>query len=97
MRTEYFFKRQDYGVNVCHCICPTERKTYRAGGESLQRFMCGGSAPLTRFVLGFCVMVGALMFLGCPFHMILRIAGGDLNAVVGIVGFIGESEQELSF
>ena len=48
----------------------------------------GGSAPLTRFVLGFCVMVGALMFLGCPFRMILRIAGGDLNAVVGIVGFI---------
>lgn len=47
----------------------------------------GGSAPLTRFVLGFCVMVGCLMFLGCPFRMILRIAGGDLNAVVGLVGF----------
>ena len=27
------------------------------------------------------------MFLGCPFRMILRIAGGDLNAVVGLVGF----------
>lgn len=48
----------------------------------------GGSAPLTRFVLGFCVMVGALMFLGCPFRMILRIAGGDLNAVVGLAGFV---------
>lgn len=48
----------------------------------------GGSAPLTRFVLGFCVMIGALMFLGCPFRMILRIAGGDLNAVVGLVGFV---------
>ena len=47
----------------------------------------GGSAPLTRFVLGFCVMVGCLMFLGCPFRMILRVAGGDLNAVVGLVGF----------
>ncbi|QOY60243.1 YedE family putative selenium transporter [Thermophilibacter immobilis] len=47
----------------------------------------GGSAPITRFVLGFCVMVGCLMFLGCPFRMILRLAGGDLNALVGLVGF----------
>ena len=47
----------------------------------------GGSSPMTRFVLGFCAMVGCLMFLGCPFRMILRIAGGDLNAVVGLVGF----------
>lgn len=47
----------------------------------------GGSAPITRFVLGFCVMVGCLMFLGCPFRMILRLAGGDLNALVGLAGF----------
>ncbi len=47
----------------------------------------GGSAPLTRFVLGFFVMIGALMFLGCPLRMILRLAGGDLNAVIGILGF----------
>ena len=48
----------------------------------------GGSSPLTRFVLGFGVMVGALIFLGCPLRMALRIAGGDLNAVVGLLGFI---------
>ena len=48
----------------------------------------GGSSPLTRFILGVIVMVGALMFLGCPLRMMLRIAGGDLNAVVGLVGFI---------
>ena len=48
----------------------------------------GGSAPMTRFVLGFFVMVGCLMFLGCPFRMILRLAGGDLNAVFGLVGFV---------
>ena len=48
----------------------------------------GGSAPMTRFVLGFFAMVGCLMFLGCPFRMILRLAGGDLNAVLGLVGFI---------
>ena len=48
----------------------------------------GGSSPLTRFILGFFIMIGALMFLGCPFRMILRIAGGDLNAIIGLIGFI---------
>ncbi len=47
----------------------------------------GGSAPVTRFILGVFVMIGCLMFLGCPFRMILRLAGGDLNAVFGFVGF----------
>ena len=47
----------------------------------------GGSAPATRFALGFMVMVGALMFLGCPLRMVLRIAGGDLNAIVALIGF----------
>jgi len=48
----------------------------------------GGSAPMTRFILAFFVMIGCLMFLGCPFRMILRLAGGDLNALVGLVGFV---------
>ena len=47
----------------------------------------GGSAPFTRFLLGMMVMIGALMFLGCPLRMILRLAGGDLNALVGLGGF----------
>lgn len=47
----------------------------------------GGSSPMTRFMLGFFVMIGCLMFLGCPFRMILRLAGGDLNAIFGLVGF----------
>jgi len=49
----------------------------------------GGSSPITRFILGMCVMVGALIFLGCPSRMILRIAGGDMNAAVGLIGFVG--------
>ena len=49
-----------------------------------------GSAPFTRFALGFLMMVGCLVFLGCPLRMLLRIAGGDLNAVVGLGGlFVG--------
>lgn len=49
----------------------------------------GGSSPITRFFLGMAVIIGALMFLGCPLRMMLRIAGGDLNAIVGLVGFVG--------
>ena len=48
----------------------------------------GGSAPVTRFVLGFAMMMGALIFLGCPLRMLLRIGAGDLNAIVGLVGMI---------
>lgn len=48
----------------------------------------GGSSPFTRFILGCFVSIGALMFLGCPFRMILRLAGGDFNAIMGLIGFI---------
>ncbi len=48
----------------------------------------GGSSPVLRFVLGAAVMIGALIFLGCPLRMVIRIGGGDLNAIVGLVGFI---------
>ena len=48
----------------------------------------GGSSPVLRFVLGAFVMVGALMFLGCPLRMVIRLGGGDLNALVGLIGFI---------
>lgn len=48
----------------------------------------GGSSVMTRFTLGFFVMIGCLMFLGCPFRMILRLAGGDLNALFGLAGFV---------
>ena len=45
-----------------------------------------GSSPATRFVLGAFVMIGALVFLGCPLRMVLRMGGGDLNALVGLAG-----------
>lgn len=39
----------------------------------------GGSSPITRFVLGMFVVIGALVFLGCPIRMWLRLAGGGLE------------------
>lgn len=47
-----------------------------------------GSSPLVRFILGAVVMIGALVFLGCPLRMVIRMGGGDLNAFVGFAGFI---------
>lgn len=49
----------------------------------------GGSSPFTRFVLGMVAMIGALVFLGCPWRAMLRLAGGDMNAVSGLIGLIG--------
>ena len=45
-----------------------------------------GSAPIVRFILGVFAMIGALVFLGCPWRALLRLGGGDLNAVTGIAG-----------
>ncbi len=47
-----------------------------------------GSSPAVRFVLGFVVMIGALVFLGCPTRMVLRLGGGDGNALLGLAGFV---------
>ena len=44
----------------------------------------GGSAPIVRFVLGMIAAMGALVFLGCPWRAILRLAGGDGNAILGL-------------
>jgi YedE family putative selenium metabolism protein len=48
----------------------------------------GGSSPLIRFFLGVFAMIGALVFLGCPWRTLLRLAGGDGNAILGLAGLI---------
>jgi YedE family putative selenium metabolism protein len=48
----------------------------------------GGSAPLIRFFLGVFAMIGALVFLGCPWRALLRLAGGDGNAILGLLGLV---------
>jgi YedE family putative selenium metabolism protein len=45
-----------------------------------------GSAPIVRFVLGIFAMIGALVFLGCPWRAALRLAGGDGSAIFGLLG-----------
>ena len=48
-----------------------------------------GSAPIVRFVLGVFAMIGALVFLGCPWRALLRFAAGDANAIFGLLGLTG--------
>jgi len=47
-----------------------------------------GSATATRFFLGMFMMFGALIFLGCPLRMVLRLSGGDLTAIPAFLGFL---------
>ncbi len=56
----------------------------RAKGEIKPRT---GSNPMLRFLLGMFMAIGALVFLGCPWRMILRLSGGDLTAIGGLIGY----------
>lgn len=47
-----------------------------------------GAHSAVRFSLGLWMGVGTLVFLGCPFRMLQRMGGGDLNAWVGLIGFV---------
>lgn len=47
-----------------------------------------GSSTLIRFFLGIFAMIGALVFLGCPWRALLRLAGGDLNALTALAGLV---------
>ncbi len=47
-----------------------------------------GSSPAVRFVLGMFAMIGALVFLGCSWRALLRLAGGDWNSILGIAGLV---------
>ena len=47
-----------------------------------------GSSPASRFLISLFVMIGALVFLGCPLRMVIRLGGGDLTAVAGLLGFL---------
>ena len=48
----------------------------------------GGSSPMVRLLLGAFIMIGALVFLGCPLRALLRLAGGDLNGITALAGII---------
>ena len=44
------------------------------------------AAAFSSFFLGVFAMIGALVFLGCPWRAFLRLGGGDMTAIAGFLG-----------
>jgi uncharacterized protein len=57
-------------------------------GRPLPRVQAAGAArpPSPGFSWAMIAMIGSLVFLGCPWRAVLRLAGGDGNALFGIAG-----------
>jgi YedE family putative selenium metabolism protein len=47
----------------------------------------GGSSPILRFLLGAFLMIGAMVFMGCPIRLMVRLGGGDYAS--GLMGLLG--------
>lgn len=76
--TVQYLRPEIIGIIMGACVMAFIGKEFKA---------TAGSSPFTRFALGFIVMIGCLIFLGCPLRMVLRMAAGDLNAWVALIGF----------
>lgn len=74
-----YIRPEIIGIVLGAAIAAVAAKEFRAKA---------GSSPACRFVLGLFVMIGALVFLGCPLRMVIRLGGGDLTAVAGLLGFL---------
>ncbi len=49
----------------------------------------GSASAFSLFFLGIFAMIGALVFLGCPWRAFLRLGGGDMTAIAGFLGLAG--------
>ncbi len=48
-----------------------------------------GSFPFLAFFLGFLLIAGSSVFMGCPIKMMLRLGAGDMTALAGLAGLAG--------
>ena len=74
-----YFRPEIVGIILGAFLISLFTKEYRS---------TGGSSPIIRFFLGVIMMVCALVFLGCPLRMILRMSAGDISSYFGLVGFV---------
>lgn len=74
-----YFRPEIIGILLGAAIAALIAKEFRAKA---------GSSPASRFMIGVVVMIGALVFLGCPLRMVIRLGGGDLTAIAGLLGFL---------
>jgi len=75
-----YFRPEIVGIVLGSFLISLFTKEYRS---------TAGSSPVIRFFLGVIMMVCALVFLGCPLRMILRMSAGDISSYIGLVGFVG--------
>ena len=73
-----YFRPEIVGIVLGAFLISLFTKEYRS---------TGGSAPAIRFLLGTIMVICALVFLGCPLRMVLRMSSGDISGYVGLVGF----------
>jgi hypothetical protein len=73
-----YFRPEIVGIILGAFLVSLFSKEYRS---------TGGSAPAIRFLLGAIMVICALVFLGCPLRMVLRMSAGDISGYVGLVGF----------
>ncbi len=55
------------------------------------------TATFSSFFLGVFAMIGALVFLGCPWRAFLRLGGGDMTAIAGFLGLAAGVDIGLFF
>lgn len=74
-----YFRPEIVGLVLGSFVISLVTKEYRS---------TAGSSPVIRFFLGMVMVIGALVFLGCPTRMVIRMAAGDLTAWIGLIGFV---------
>lgn len=74
-----YFRPEVVGIILGAFLISLYKKEYRS---------TAGSSPAIRFLLGVIMVVCALVFLGCPLRMVLRMAAGDISAYIGLIGFV---------
>lgn len=75
-----YFRPEIVGIIVGAFLISLFTREYRS---------TAGSSPVIRFFLGAIMMVCALVFLGCPLRMLLRMSAGDISSYIGLIGFVG--------
>ena len=74
-----YFRPEIVGIILGAFLISLYKREYRS---------TAGSSPAIRFLLGVIMVVCALVFLGCPLRMVLRMSAGDISAYVGLIGFV---------
>ncbi|MBQ1678557.1 MAG: YeeE/YedE family protein [Oscillospiraceae bacterium] len=74
-----YFRPEIVGIVLGSLLMALARKEFRGKG---------GSAPALRFGLGALVMIGALVFLGCPLRQLVLAGEGNSDSAVTVLGMI---------